>query len=148
MMKFTKIIILLSICFVSCSRYSAENYEIKKENDLVDKKVSIERKHNGDIGFINMKFDQKEIPISYTFSNKNYSYQIRFKIQGYLDEGSINVKLLNKFNGSNIVWEKTLSNGNILLLDRMDFYYRNYEILFEFNNAKNGDITIEYEIYI
>jgi len=151
MTRIISVSLLSILCIIGCGRSFKESYDYKEQEGLIDKEVDIEkiedRNRGNDITTVKVTFKEKEIPLTFDITSRRYPHTLEIVGTGFLESGKITAKLYGKFNGhENERWTLTIESGVIDVSEGFDFYEEDYKITFDYENAKNGDITFTYKL--
>lgn len=132
---------------MGCGRNFKESYDYKEHEGLLDKRVSIEKRDSDNITIVKVTFEEKEIPLIFDVANSKYPYRLDISVKGFLRNGKVTIKVWSKINGGNEEFTQTIDSGIIDVAESLDFYDKDYKIMFEFENAKDGDITFTFSLH-
>lgn len=135
------IAVILFLTMTSCSRYSVIEYEEKEYGDMKDKNVLIKYYAQKNQSDLFLKFEQKEIPFELSIICGSDVYEGIVEVRGSLEQGDMIISILD---GSKKIWEKKYVPGLIQSVGGRELYEGNYTLRVEFNEAKKGDLRINF----
>ena len=137
--------------YIYKNTYSHEKYQYLLkgfQNQIFDQNVNITKiiKHNGTQGEFRFSFDRKNLSEEYiVLVDKDFiSANVEFSIEGKLNSGDMNIKMVDEKNGD--VFNKTVKGLNIKEVSTIDYSSNTYKFVFNPNAALNGDLVIKYKI--
>jgi hypothetical protein len=130
---------------LGCNNTIIAKYNYKERDGLVDKKVEIRQIKDRTKGQIDIVFSKKQIPFEISIDISKFAYAGIMEVNGSLETGNIKIKLVTMDNEE--VRSINCSTGKIKeKTDRFDLYGGLHKLIFEFNDAKEGTIKLNYQI--
>jgi hypothetical protein len=137
--------------YIYKNTFSHEKYQytLKSfQNQVFDQNVSIAKKikHNGAQGEFRLTFAKKDLSEEYVIpvDISRASGNVEFSIEGKLDSGDMNIKMVDDQNKD--VFNKVVKGANIREVSTQDYKSTLYKFVFTPNGALNGDLIVKYKI--
>jgi hypothetical protein len=137
--------LIIPFLFIGCSNPTITKYDYKEKNGLVDKNVEIKQEINKSDGKFEINFTKKQLPLEINLNMSKSAYGGKIQITGILQKGRLNVKLIT---GDNITVKSFVFNACKIDIKtgQFDLYGGPHKLIFEFNDAENGKIKLNYQV--